>query len=133
MRAALQLALEQWALERAGLLEEEIYRRGHRVRILQHAIAPLAAQMPAAVRGRMHHALSVIYGIEPWVVLKDIWGLHDREVERIALWMADAVIDAALRESHGAPRTHARAGALPRRHGDAARLTSRARGAPSMK
>ena len=104
MRAALQLALEQWALERAGLLEEEIYRRGHRVRILEHAIAPLAAKMPAAVRGRMHRALSVIYGIEPWVVLKDIWGLPDREVERIALWMADAVIDAALREAHSAPR-----------------------------
>ena len=49
MRAALQLALEQWALERAGLLEEEPYRRGHRVRILEHAIAPLAAD---AARGR---------------------------------------------------------------------------------
>ena len=109
MRAALQLALEQWALDRAGLLEEEIYRRGHRVRILEHAIAPLAAKMPAAVRGRMHRALSVIYGIEPWVVLKDIWGLHDREIERIALWMADAVMAAALRESHGAPRTSRRA------------------------
>jgi AcrR family transcriptional regulator len=109
MRAALQLALEQWALERAGLLEEETYRRGHRVRILEHAIAPLAAKMPSAVRDRMHRALSVIYGIEPWVVLKDIWGLHDREIERIALWMADAVIDAALRESHGtaAPRRRA--------------------------
>ena len=42
MRAAAQLALEQWALERAGLLEEEPYRRGHRVRILEHALAPLA-------------------------------------------------------------------------------------------
>ncbi len=107
MRAALQLALEQWALERAGLLEEEPYRRGHRVRILQDAIAPLATDMPAAVRDRLHHALSVIYGIEPWVVLKDIWGLPDREVERVALWMADALIDAALRE---AQQRHARRG-----------------------
>jgi AcrR family transcriptional regulator len=108
MRAALQLALEQWALERAGLLEEEAYRRGHRVRILEHAIAPLAAKMPAALRDRMHRALSVIYGIEPWVVLKDIWGLHDREVERVALWMADAVIEAALRESQSTPRARRR-------------------------
>jgi len=81
LRAAAQLSLEQWALERAGLLEEEPYRRGHRVRILQHAIEPL------------------VYGIEPYVILKDIWGLPDREVERTALWMADALIDAALRES----------------------------------
>ena len=98
LRAAAQLALEQWALERAGLLEEEPYRRGHRIRILEHAIAPLAPQLPPATRDRLHKALSVVYGIEPYVILKDIWGLADREVERIAVWMADALIDAALRE-----------------------------------
>ena len=99
LRAAAQLSLEQWALERAGLLEEEPYRRGHRVRILQHAIEPLAPLMRPAVRDRLHRALSVVYGIEPYVILKDIWGLPDREVERTALWMADALIDAALREA----------------------------------
>lgn len=99
LRAAAQLSLEQWALERAGLLDEEPYRRGHRVRILQHAIAPLAPALTPATRDRLHHALSVVYGIEPYVILKDIWGLADREVERIALWMADALIDAALRQS----------------------------------
>ncbi len=99
LRAAAQLSLEQWALERAGLLEEEPYRRGHRVRILGHAIAPLAPGLPPAVRDRLHRALSVVYGIEPYIVLKDIWGVSDREVERIALWMADALIDAALRDA----------------------------------
>ena len=89
-----------------GLLEEETYRRGHRVRILEHAIAPLASQMPKAVRCRLHRALSVIFGIEPWVVLKDIWGIPDREVERIALWMADAMIDAAA-ATHRARRSAA--------------------------
>lgn len=99
LRAAAQLSLEQWALERAGLLEEEPYRRGHRIRILGHAIDPLGSQLTPAALTRLHHALSVVYGIEPYVILKDIWGLPDREVERIALWMADALIDAALRES----------------------------------
>jgi AcrR family transcriptional regulator len=98
LRAAAQLSLEQWALERAGLLEEEPYRRGHRVRILEHAIAPLAHLMKPAMRDRLHHALSVVYGIEPYIILKDIWGLPDREVERTALWMADALIEAALRD-----------------------------------
>jgi AcrR family transcriptional regulator len=107
MRAALQLALEHWALERAGLLEEESYRRGHRVRILEHAIAPLTGQLPKAVRCKLHRALSVVFGIEPWVVLKDMWGIPDREVERIALWMADAMIDAALREAQAAPAASA--------------------------
>ncbi|MDB5945575.1 MAG: TetR family transcriptional regulator [Ramlibacter sp.] len=99
LRAAAQLALEQWALERAGLLEEEPYRRGHRIRILEHAIAPLAPGLPAAVRNRLHRALSVIYGIEAYVILRDIWGEGDRELERTVLWMADALIDAALRDA----------------------------------
>ena len=105
LRAAAQLSLEQWGLERAGLLEEEPYRRGHRVRILEHAIEPLAPLMRPAVRDRLHHALSVVYGIEPYVILKDIWGLGDREVERTALWMADALIDAALRDAEQKPVT----------------------------
>ncbi|MFN9194304.1 MAG: hypothetical protein ACK5V2_11440, partial [Pseudomonadota bacterium] len=104
LRAAAQLSLEQWALERAGLLEEEPYRRGHRVRILEHAIAPLTPQLTPALRQRLHRALSVVYGIEPYVILKDIWGLPDREVERVALWMADALIDAALAQAQAAAR-----------------------------
>jgi AcrR family transcriptional regulator len=99
MCAAAQLSMEHVALERAGLLEEAPYRRGHRVRILQHALAPDTPALPAAVKARLHQALSVIYGIEPYVILKDIWGLPDREVENLALWMADALVDAAQRDA----------------------------------
>lgn len=115
MRAAAQLALEQWALEKAGLLEEEPYRRGHRVRLLERALEPLAARLPKATVDRLHRALSVVYGIEPYVVLKDIWGLADREVERTALWMAEALIDAALREGAAGADGLTRAAAARRR------------------
>ena len=109
MRAAAQLSLEQWALERAGLLEEEPYRRGHRDRASSSTRSRRwRRSMPAAVRIRLHRALSVVYGIEPYMILKDIWGLPDREVERIALWMADALIDAAQRDAAAA------AAAVPR-------------------
>ncbi|MEJ7688448.1 MAG: hypothetical protein WKG52_16485 [Variovorax sp.] len=64
---------------------------------------PLAPLLKPAMRDRLHHALSVVYGIEPYVILKDIWGMRDRDVERTALWMADALIDAALRESGQTP------------------------------
>lgn len=74
--------------------------------------APLAPPMRPAVRIRLHRALSVVYGIEAYVILRDIWGLGDREIERIALWMADALVDAALRESAQRPmdRPHPRKG-----------------------
>ena len=102
LRAAAQLSMEQWALARAGQLDEAPYRRGHRIRILEHAIAPLPLK-PAA-RKRLHKALSVVYGIEAFVILKDIWGLPNREVEGIALWMADALIEAAMREGQAVAR-----------------------------
>lgn len=98
MRAALQLALEHWALERRGMLDEEAYRRGHRVKILNRAAAPLRRRLGAAGYKRLMCALSLVYGIEPYVVLKDIWGASDRQVEAIAHWTADALINAALRE-----------------------------------
>jgi AcrR family transcriptional regulator len=99
MRAAVQVSLEQWAQERAGTLSEEPYRRGHRVAILGKAIEPMARDLAPATHLRLHQALSVVYGIESWMVLKDIWGLSDRAVERVALWMADAMVAAALAES----------------------------------
>jgi hypothetical protein len=44
-------------------------------------------------------ALSLTYGIEPYVVMKDIWGANDREIEDLVRWVADALLAAALRES----------------------------------
>ena len=70
--------------------------------------------MKTAAPDRLHRALSVVYGIESYVILKDIWGLPDREVECVALWMADALIDAALRDSgQVSARGRAKPGARP--------------------
>lgn len=119
MRAALQLALEHEALEQAGLLEEEPFRRGHRCGILRRTAAPLEPALGHAGFERMLKALSIIYGIEIYVVLKDIWGATDREVESLARWMLDAIVTAALAEAKPAGddqhRLSARKRALPNR------------------
>ena len=99
MRAALQLSLEHESLERVGLLEEPRYRRGFRRGLLHRAAAPLRQQLGRRRYDKLMKALSIVYGIEPYVVLKDIWGSADREVEEIAGWVVDAMIDAALREA----------------------------------
>ena len=124
-RAAAQLALEQWALERAGLLEEEPYRRGHRVHILQHALEPLARELSTATRDRLHKALSVIYGIESYIVLKDIWRVSEREVLQIAQWIADALIDKAIRDDAPAERTGSSIPGPRQRRSNVARTTRR--------
>ena len=99
MRAALQLALEHQALERAGLLEEEPFRRGQRREILKVAIAPLQSRLAPRDFERLLKALAVVYGIEAMIILKDICGASDRETKAIVGWMMNALVEAALRES----------------------------------
>lgn len=98
LRAAAQLSLEHWAQERAGLLEEEPYRRGHRKKILAYAVQPLKAKLAPRTVDRLQKALSIIFGIEPSVILKDIWGADDKEVIQVVRWMAEALTQAALAE-----------------------------------
>jgi AcrR family transcriptional regulator len=109
MRAALQLALEHESLERSGLLEEEPFRRGHRRDLLHRAAAPLKAKLGAKAYERLLKALSLVYGIEPYVVLKDIWGASGREVETLSRWMLDALVESSLRQAAAKPQRRRRA------------------------
>jgi AcrR family transcriptional regulator len=102
MRAALQLALEHESLERLDRLEEEPFRRGHRRYMLHRAAAPLRATLGPRAYDRLLKALSLVYGIEPYVVLRDIWGASYRDVEAVARWMLEALVESALRQSGSA-------------------------------
>src|SRR5438046_3531004 len=61
MRAALQLALEHQALEAAGLLEEEPFRRGQRTEILATTLQPLKKRLKPRTYQRLLKALAVVY------------------------------------------------------------------------
>ena len=100
LRAAAQLSLEQWARSRAGTLgEEPPFKRGHRVDVLQMAIAPLKNILPEEKFIRLAQALSLVYGLEVLIVLKDLWGLEFDETQDVAQWAAKALVSAALKEA----------------------------------
>lgn len=99
-KAALKLSLEQWAERQAGTLgTEPPFKRGHRVELLQHAIAPLRDTLPEPQFKRLAQALSLTYGLEVLIVLKDIWGLAFEETRDVALWAANALVRAAIDEA----------------------------------
>lgn len=99
-KAALKLTLEQWAEQRAGATSAEPpFRRGHRVQLLQHAIAPLSGVLTKPQFARLARALSLVYGLEVLIVLKDLWGLKPREVQSVATWAGRALVSAALAEA----------------------------------
>jgi AcrR family transcriptional regulator len=120
MRAALQLALEHESLERLGRLDEEPFRRGHRRYMLHRAAAPLRSTLGPRAYDRLLKALSLVYGIEPYVVLRDIWGASYRDVEAIARWILDALIESALRQA-----SHPRASRCTRASPSRPRVMSR--------
>lgn len=99
-RAALKLSLDQWAQRQAGTLgSEPRFTRGHRKDLLRDVTAPLEGKLPPAGRDRLAQALSLVFGVEVLVVLKDIWGLSAAQAQDVAAWAGSALVDAALRQA----------------------------------
>jgi AcrR family transcriptional regulator len=113
LRAAAQLALEHEALNRAGMLKEDRYRRGYRRGILAYAAAPLEEALGKEGFDKLLRALSLIYGIEPYVIVKDMWGGTNDDTHALARWVAQAMIDAALRDARRGAAKGARSAAEP--------------------
>ncbi len=102
-RAALSQALDQWARRQAGTLGDEArIVRGNRKGLLRDALAPLKRSVGAQTFDKLAQSLSLIFGIEAIIVLKDIWGVDDAEVREIALWAAHALVFTAVAEASGA-------------------------------
>ncbi|MFI0846017.1 TetR/AcrR family transcriptional regulator [Mesorhizobium sp. IMUNJ 23232] len=96
-KAALKLSLDQWARRQAGTLgDEPRFTRGHRVDLLKDAIAPLKGSLSGAQFERLAQALSLVFGVEVLIVLKDIWGLDGEETQSVARWAAAALVKAAM-------------------------------------
>jgi AcrR family transcriptional regulator len=96
LKAALRLALDQWTRKQAGTLGEEApLIRGHRIGLLGTALAPLRGELDDAGIERVTQTLSLIFGTEAFVVLKDICGLDREQAQGVAVWAARALIHAA--------------------------------------
>jgi AcrR family transcriptional regulator len=99
-RAALLVALDQWTRRQAGTLGAEApVVRGNRKGLLREAAAPLKDRVSRQAFDKLTQSLSLIFGIEAIVVLKDIWGLDGEEARRVALWAARALVRAAAAEA----------------------------------
>lgn len=92
-RAAIRQSLEP-GTESPG---DKTLGRGHRRTLLARAVSD--SELPPQTSARLVHALSLTFGIEAMIVLKDICGLDDRSAEDVALWSAKALLDAARREA----------------------------------
>lgn len=103
-KAALKLSLDEWAQRRAGAPPTAPqFRRGHRIVLLREALRPLEPTMPGADIDRLAQALSLIFGVEALVVLKDMWGLDGEAASEAAIWAATTLVRAAVTSGEKAP------------------------------
>ncbi|MEX0954093.1 MAG: TetR/AcrR family transcriptional regulator [Rhizobiaceae bacterium] len=100
-RAALKLSLEQAAQGDGGAEPEPRFTRGHRVDLLRDALRPLRGAMPPKQVDRLAQALSLLFGVEALIVLKDIWGMDERQAYSVAEWAALSLVQAATAGGQG--------------------------------
>jgi len=101
LRAALHLSLTQWAQSRSTdlpMIKEKLVR-GNRKQTLQRVVEPLRAELPPAVLQKVMYALSLVYGSEIFLVMKDIWGCDDDALQDVARWIAKAIVRQAREDA----------------------------------
>lgn len=101
LRAALHLSLTQWAQSQsadASPLKEKLVR-GDRKAILTLVVQPLHDELTPELINRVVRALSLVYGSEIFLVMKDIWGCDNDELQNMGKWIAKAIIRQAREDA----------------------------------
>ena len=100
LRAALSLSLKQWANERSQLTEKtKKLVRGNRKEILSNLLQPLKEQLSDELFDKVIYSISIIYGSEIFMVLKDIWNFDNEQVIDLSQWIVKAIINQAKQEA----------------------------------
>ena len=94
-RATLRAVLDAWLKARESDGGKSFYRVPLRLRWIEDVLAP-ATDLDEASRRRLTAALTLVIGIEPIMVLKDVVGLDDEEALDVLSWAADALLRAGL-------------------------------------
>ncbi len=90
------------AKRQAGTLGSEAeLTRGHRMELLKDALSPLRKTLGKRSFERLAQALSLVFGVEVLIVLKDIWGLDGGQTLSVAQWAARSLVEAAVSQGKG--------------------------------
>jgi AcrR family transcriptional regulator len=99
MRTMIRLTIEHRLDEaRGGPARQAPLRGGRRIEWIETALEPVREQLGEARFERLVSALSLIVGIEMFLVLRDIRGLDHTEMEAVSRWAARALLQASLEE-----------------------------------
>lgn len=88
-----------------------VRRPGHRVEWIANALTPARRQIDSESYQKLSRALTLLLGIDPVVVMKDIAGASREEALDALEWAARMLVEAALADhrasgARGGPRSH---------------------------
>ena len=98
-RAMLRADLERWAQQAALDPEARVPTRGSNRLDMVQALAPLAEKLPPQLHRRLIMATMLVCGMEALVAARDACGLEPDEASQVMRWAAQALLQAALRDS----------------------------------
>ena len=84
--------------------ESGVRRPGHRREWIAEALKPARDRMDAKTYARLSRALTLLLGIDPVVVMRDIAGASEQEALDTLEWTARALVSCALQEKAGSMR-----------------------------
>lgn len=101
LRAALHLSLTQWAQLQStdATSRQERAELGNRSAVLSLVTQPLREELSMELNDRVVRALSLVYGSEIFLVMKDIWGCDNDELQEIGKWIAKAIVRQAREDA----------------------------------
>lgn len=73
-------------------------RGGRRIEWIESALAPVRERLGGERFERLVSALAMVIGLEALLVLRDIRGLDQAEMEEVSRWTARALLRASIEE-----------------------------------
>jgi AcrR family transcriptional regulator len=87
------------AILRMSLEREDVSRPARRRHYIAELLADVKESLPAADYERLAGALTLLFGIDPIVSLRDNGDLSNEEIPEVMAWVAKRVVQAALDEA----------------------------------
>jgi len=102
MRVILRNALDQSLESGDGAM-----RFGRRRRLIDAALQPLHGKLTKRQLAHLKDALALVIGPESIIAARDVSGLTPEAASRLTAWAAQALVEKAIAEAGGSPRSRA--------------------------
>ena len=100
-RTLMKVTQERW-LESAGRAERDpVVREGRRLEYIDAAIEPLWNDLDSEALARLRCGLTLVFGIEPIAILKDVCDLDSAEALKVLEWVGKTLIVASEASTSG--------------------------------